>query len=83
VKNDKLRDSIYSEKHLQFRKLLVSARKSLNLSQKALSEILGVHHSMIGKIEIGDRRLDLLEFLNYCKALKISPNKVITEIENQ
>jgi len=73
MKDDKLRDSIYSERHLKFRSILVSQRKSLGLSQKGLSEKLGVHHSMIGKIEVGDRRLDALEFINYCKVLKIDP----------
>lgn len=82
MKNDKLRDSIYSERHLKFRDILVSQRKSLGLSQKDLSEKLGVHHSMIGKIEVGDRRLDALEFINYCKILEIDPCKVFKLIDS-
>ncbi len=73
MKNDNLRNSIYSQQSTRFRELIVSQRKTLGLSQKALSEKLGVHHSMVGKIETGDRRLEILEFLNYCKALEIDP----------
>lgn len=82
MKDDKLRDSIYSERHLQFRSILVSQRKLLGLSQKGLSEKLGVHHSLIGKIEVGDRRLDALEFINYCKILEINPCKVLESVQN-
>lgn len=83
MKNDTLRDSIYSQKHLLFRKILISQRKSLNLSQKELAEKLGVHHSVVGKIEIGDRRLEVLEFINYCKALNINPCSILKSIQSE
>ena len=82
MKSDNLRNSIYSQQSANFRELMVSQRKLLNLSQKGLSEKLGVHHSMIGKIEVGDRRLEILEFINYCKALEVSPCDMIKRIED-
>ncbi len=81
MNNDKLREAVYSEKRLVFRKRLISKRQSLNLSQKGLADKLGVHHSMIGKIEIGDRRLEVLEFINYCQALEINPCEIIKLIK--
>ncbi|CAC9469559.1 hypothetical protein BSPLISOX_233 [uncultured Gammaproteobacteria bacterium] len=37
---------------------------------------------MIGKIEVGNRKLDTLEFINYCQALKMSPCKTLQLIGN-
>ena len=83
MNNDKLRSPIFSEARIVFRRLLVSKRQSLNLSQKRLADKLGVHHSMIGKIEIGDRRLEVLEFINYCQALEINPCEVLKQIKHE
>ncbi len=30
-------------------------------------------HSFIGKVEQGERRLDVVEYIRYCKALGVSP----------
>ncbi len=41
----------------------------------------GVHHSIIGKLET-ERRIDIVEYVEYCKALGIDPYeglKVIIE----
>ena len=37
------------------------------------AERLDVSHSLIGKIEQGERRIDVIEFMVYCEALAISP----------
>lgn len=65
-----LRLSVHSKEHLYLRHLLTQRRFELNLSQRALAERLGVVHSFIGKVETGDRRLDLFEFIAYCRALE-------------
>ena len=67
-----LRESIYSSNHVSIRKQLISKRKQLKLSQRDLAVKLGINHSLIGKIETGDRRLDLLEFIEYIKPLNLS-----------
>lgn len=38
-----------------------------------LAERLEVSHSFVGKVEQGERRLDVVEFIQYCKALNVSP----------
>ena len=42
---------------------------------------MGVVHSFIGKVETGDRRLDIFEFITYCRALELDPGEVIREIQ--
>jgi len=43
---------------------------------------LRVAHPLIGKIETGDRRLDILEVMLYCEALDLDPHEVITFLHN-
>ncbi len=38
-------------------------------------------HSIVGKIESAERRLDVYEYVIYCKALGISPSKGLKLLE--
>lgn len=74
-----LRLSVHSNEHIWLRERLILRRQELGLSQRELAEKLGVIHSFIGKIETGDRRLDILEFITYCHALKLEPTEFIQQ----
>lgn len=73
------RTSIHSDK--QLRLILKNQRETLGLTQRQLAERMGVIYSLIGKIETGDRRLDVLEFIDYCKALELEPCDVIQALD--
>ncbi|MGX2949796.1 helix-turn-helix domain-containing protein [Ursidibacter sp. B-7004-1] len=75
-----LRLSIHSEQHIWLRQLFIKRRIELQLSQRALCEKMGVVSSFVGKVETGDRRLDVFEFILYCKALELDPTLVIQDI---
>ena len=76
----KFRQSIHTPKHVAVRQFLIEQRKVQGLSQQALANKLGVIYSLIGKIETGDRRLDVVELVEYCQALNINPCDVIALI---
>ncbi|OOF42231.1 transcriptional regulator [Rodentibacter rarus] len=78
-----LRLSIHSREHLWLREIFISQRQALGLSQRALCEKMGVVSSFVGKIETGDRRLDVLEFIKYCEALELNASKLILEIQER
>ncbi len=40
---------------------------------RPLAELMDVPHSFIGKVEQGERRLDVIEFMRYCEVLNLSP----------
>lgn len=78
-----LRLSIYSNEHTWLRELFVSRRQELRLSQRALCEKMEVVSSFVGKVETGDRRLDIFEFIAYCKGLELDPVVILQEIERK
>lgn len=67
--------TIHSKSYKAVRDWLVMMRKECGFTQRDLADLLGVPHSWVGKIEVGERRLDLIEYIRICKALKIDPHK--------
>ncbi|WP_424406540.1 helix-turn-helix domain-containing protein [Pasteurella sp. PK-2025] len=78
-----LRLSVHSNEYTWLREYLVQRRQDLKLSQRSLCEKMGVVSSFVGKVETGDRRLDVFEFISYCRAIGLDPKEVIQEIEEK
>lgn len=64
------------------RRLLVDARKSQRVSQAALAEKLGRAQTFVSKYERGERRLDLIEFLEVAESLNLDVIKLIRQIQS-
>lgn len=58
----------YSARHQRFRDLLRQIRVDAGLTQKQLAAMLGKPQSYVSKAEMGERRLDFLETLDFCAA---------------
>lgn len=75
-----MRPSIYSERHQRLRTLLREARLEKGLKQADLAAKLGVPQSYISKYESGERRLDVIEFIDLCEALGIDPAIIFSSL---
>lgn len=53
--------------------VLVASRREAGLTQAQLAKRLKKPGSYIGKIETGERRLDVVEFVELAQALKLEP----------
>jgi len=73
--------SIFTQKYNRFRELIIAARREANLSQVALAAKLKRPQSFVSKYERGERRLDVVEFLEIAKVIGINPLKIIKELE--
>ena len=73
--------SLFTRKHAQLRKLLTKARKDAKLTQTALAERINRRQAYISRIERGERRIDVVEFLELAHALGINPTKFIADFE--
>ncbi len=74
-------DSIDTARYRRFQELLIAARKSAGLSQTSLAEKLDRIQTFVSKYERGERRLDVVEFLDVAAALDIDPVKVLRQIQ--
>ena len=50
-------------------------REEAGLTQRALAAKLKVTHVFVHKSEIGDRRVDIAEFIDWCEACGQDPDK--------
>jgi predicted transcriptional regulator len=82
MNSPKFRQSIHSEQYVKLRNFWLKKRQSLGLSQRDLAKRLGAPHSLICKIETGDRRLDTLETIAYCNALEVEAYEVLDLLQN-
>jgi transcriptional regulator with XRE-family HTH domain len=55
-------------------------KEKAGVSQRELARRLDRGHSYVGRIETGDRRLDLPEFIEWCELLEADPVEVLQRI---
>ena len=72
---------LYSPASLRLRELLIEARSKAGLTQVAVAERLGRPQSFVSKYEVGERRLDVVEFLEVCAAVGADPVKMLRQVE--
>jgi hypothetical protein len=61
-------------------RLIVGARKSARLTQSELGRRLRKPQSFVSKFELGERRLDIIEFLDVAAAIGCDPSELLREI---
>ncbi|MCC7290430.1 MAG: helix-turn-helix transcriptional regulator [Phycisphaerales bacterium] len=55
-------------------------RTDAGLTQRDLAERLRMHNTMVHRSEIGDRRIDPVEFAEWCRACGADPGEKIREL---
>lgn len=66
--------------YAQFRTALAKARKEAGLTQAALAAKLGRPQSFISKYESGERRLDVVEFMEVAQAVGFDASKLLGKL---
>jgi transcriptional regulator with XRE-family HTH domain len=72
--------SLFSNDYETLRALLQGARKEAGLTQAELSKNLSRPQSFVSKYERGERRLDVIEFLEVTQSLGIDPAEVLKSL---
>ena len=75
-----LKKTLRSPEHTMLRKLLVDARTEAGLTQYQVADTLQWPQSDVSKIETGERRLDVIEFVRLCKVLGNDPCDIIKKL---
>lgn len=72
--------TIYSDEYSDLLSWLKSEREKANLTMREVASRLDVHHSWVGRVETGERRLDVMEFVRYCEGLGVDPHKGLDQL---
>lgn len=75
--------SLHSTQSLKLREELTRSRNKAGLTQQVLADRLGRPQSFVAKYEVGERRLDVIEFLEVTRAIGIDPHTIIRAIEKK
>lgn len=74
------RRTIKYDKYVSLGKLLQRARQEKSMTMRDFAKQLSLPHTYIGKTENAERRLDVIEFIDYCKALGVDPVALFEKI---
>lgn len=72
--------SVFTKEYQLLLHLLIGLREQKGLSQRELSKKLKRVQTYVSKYERGERRLDVIEFLEVVKALEGNPHSIIKSL---
>lgn len=78
-----MQKTIYSRRHEILRALLKEVRTEKGLTQKELASRLKTPQSRISDVESGERRLDLAQLFDYCRAVGIELEVFVARFTQQ
>ena len=71
-----------SPPHEYLLRRITEARRALNFTQKDVASQWGVPQQRVSRIETGERRLDVVEFVTIALILEIDPHEVLDELQS-
>ena len=72
--------SANDERYKLVAEYLKRKRADKNLTMRQLGDKMGTPHSFIGKVENAERRLDIVEFIDYCNHLDLEPGEAFHQV---
>lgn len=60
--------------------MLRNMREEAGLTQRDLAKKLKMHNTMVHRSEIGDRRIDPVEFAAWCRACGADPSEAVRQL---
>jgi transcriptional regulator with XRE-family HTH domain len=72
-----LAKTLGSRRHKALIALLIERREALGMTQTQLAERLGEYQSFVARLESGQRRVDVVEFLTLAEALGFDAGRAL------
>lgn len=72
--------SVFTPVYDRLREKLLQMRTAAGFTQRDLAQRLGRERSFVSRIELGERRLDLVEFFWLCEACGQDPEDAAVEL---
>ena len=70
----------FSPAYDHLRSILVQAREKAGLRQSDVAQRLKRPQSYVSKIELGERRLDVVEYIQFSRAVKADAVQILREV---
>lgn len=70
-----------SERHKALISLLIEAREKAGLTQTELAEKIGEYQSFVARLESGQRRVDVIEFLELAEVLGFDAEESLRNLQ--
>lgn len=81
MNNKKMKKTIHAKEYHIVISLLRELREQKQLTQQGLADKIGSDQTFISKIEIGERRVDIIELKYICDALEIELVEFVNQVE--
>ncbi len=78
-----MKKTIHNSEYGKLISLLIELRKNEGITQTDLASRLKKPQSFVSKYETGERRIDVIEFLEISKAIKADPIKIIQSLNSK
>mgnify|MGYP001198614418 CR=1 FL=1 len=75
-----MKKSIHSDPDLTLRAWLKAHRKAKHLTQRALAKLIDEDHTWVVRVENGERRIDVVEFLRLCVIFQANPHEIVDRL---
>lgn len=72
--------SIYSADQESLLKVMGRVRNDAGLTQQELARKMQLSQSTVSDVLRGQRRLDVIEWISFCKACKVTPHQFLEEL---
>ncbi|WP_417798916.1 helix-turn-helix domain-containing protein [Terasakiella pusilla] len=71
-----------TDRHKALVDLLIEQRKAIGMTQQQFADSIDEHQSYVARLESGQRRVDVIEFLRFCSLLKLNPNEALEKLQS-
>jgi transcriptional regulator with XRE-family HTH domain len=74
-------ERVIEQKYELLRRLLIEARTEAGLRQSDVAERLGRPQSYVSKVERGERKVDVIEFIEIAKVIGLDPTICLRKLD--
>lgn len=77
----KARKSAFEQPYIEIIDRLIARRQELGMSQTELGAAYGEDQPFVSRVERRQRRVDVWEFVRFCRALDIDPGVLLRDLD--
>ena len=73
----------HAQRYRRLPGMLRTMREAASMTQRDLAKKMRVTHVAVHKSEVGDRRVDVMEFIDWCVACGVDPEQAVRRLSER